>query len=69
VDINGTTSTIVHGQQVNITGSTGIALTGPTSVNGKPVATSEMLETRDRLIAELASRVSVLEAMVLGTER
>jgi phage gp45-like len=69
VNINGTISTVVQGQQVNINGTTGIALSGPTSVNGTPVATTEMFDARDRLIAKLASRVSVLEAMVLGTER
>jgi phage gp45-like len=62
VNINGTTSTVVQGLQVNINGTQGIALAGPTSVNGNPVATTEMFDARDRLIAELASRVSALEA-------
>jgi phage gp45-like len=62
VNINGTTSTVVAGKQVNINGTTGIALSGPTSVNGNPVATTAMFDARDRLIAELASRVSALEA-------
>jgi hypothetical protein len=62
VTINGSTSTTIGNQKVSINGSQGVAVTGPTSVNGKPVATTDMFESRDQLIAELTSRISALEA-------
>ena len=57
VSINGS-------QTVNISGTNGIALTGPTSINGNPVATSDMLDVRDTMIARLEARVAALEARI-----
>ena len=45
---------------VNINGSTGVAISGPTSVNGNPVATTEMFIPRDAVIAALEQRIAAL---------
>jgi phage gp45-like len=49
-------------KQVAINGSTGIGLTGPTTVNGSPVATTATLSDTFVIIAELQARVAALEA-------
>jgi phage gp45-like len=49
-------------QTINLAGSTGVAITGPTSVNGNPVATVDMFDDRDRVIARLEARIAALEA-------
>ena len=55
-------NTNITSPTVNINGSTGISLTGPTSVNGNPVATTEMFIPRDAVIAALEQRIAALEA-------
>jgi phage gp45-like len=51
----------VTSQQVGINGTT-VAITGATSVNGNPVATTEMFIPRDAVIAALEQRIAALEA-------
>ena len=65
----GKNTNINPGQHTNITsptvainGATGVAISGPTSVNGNPVATTEMFIPRDVVIAALEQRIAALEA-------
>ena len=62
------TATDVHAvttKQINLSGNLGIALTGPTTVNGTPVATADMLDERDVVIAALEARIAALEARLV----
>jgi phage gp45-like len=60
--VSSTDQHIVTTKNIKLNGSTAIALTGPTSVNGNPVATTDMLGARDKKIAALEERVKALEA-------
>jgi hypothetical protein len=45
-------------QTISLQGSTGVAITGPTSVNGNPVATTDMIAKLEARIAELEARLT-----------
>jgi hypothetical protein len=52
----------INTKNVTIAGSTGIAVNGPTTINGSPVATTATLSDTFAIIAELQARVAALEA-------
>ena len=52
----------IGNQNVNINGSSHVAITGPTTVNGDGVATLSMFIPRDALIVALEQRIAALEA-------
>jgi phage gp45-like len=52
----------INSKQVNINGSTGIAMSGPTTINGSPAATMGTLQSHFDLVAALEARIAALEA-------
>ena len=61
-NINPGKNTNINSPTTNINSATGVNITGPTSVNGSPVVTTEILLPRDVLIAALEQRIAALEA-------
>jgi phage gp45-like len=51
----------INSKQVNINGSTGIAMSGPTTINGSPAMTVATLQSTE-VIAALEARIAALEA-------
>ena len=57
--ITSSDGTHITSQNVSINGASGVGINGPTSVNGNPVATTDMLIARDATIMALEQRIAV----------
>jgi phage gp45-like len=52
----------ISSKNVTINGSTGVGITGPTTINGSPAATAATLQSHFDLVAALEARIAALEA-------